>query len=296
MTHFPAGRPSSRDGLPEGSEELMKTDEKTPKELTRAQFLKLGGAGLAAIAAGGLAQRALAKENPGQKATRRQWAMVIDLTRCIGCEACTVACQQENNTPPAPHADVGRMRAWNQVVFNEEGKTPFAKIKYHPRPCFHCEHPSCVKVCPVGATYRDEKRGIVLVDYARCIGCRYCAANCPYGARYFNWSKPEWSKNRGNASNPGVPMRPKGVIEKCTFCIQRIRAAEERAAKEGREIRDGEVVPACNQTCMGRARFFGDLNDPNSQVSKLVRSGRAYRLAEHYGNEPNVYYLAEVRP
>ncbi|MBI5779026.1 MAG: 4Fe-4S dicluster domain-containing protein [Planctomycetes bacterium] len=224
----------------------------------------------------------------------RRWAMVIDLRRCVGCEACTVACKVENNIPIDHSKTAGRKIMWQEVLTTEGGKYPHPNRKFVPRPCMHCENPSCVKVCPVGATYQDKERGLVLQRYERCIGCRYCATACPYGVRYFNWSKPESPIYQADAKNPNVETRYKGIMEKCTYCVHRIKEAEDRAQREGRDIRDGEVQPACVLTCAGRARFFGDLNDPNSQVSQLARSGREFHLLEHLGNEPKTTYLKEA--
>ena len=172
------------------------------------------------------------------------------------------------------------------------GHYPFLVTQFIPRPCMHCEHPPCVKVCPVGATFKNSE-GVVLVDYDVCIGCRLCAAGCPYGVRYFNWYQSELPDPLNRALNPDVPVRPKGVVEKCTFCIHRLKEAQARAAQEGRELSDAEVVllPACNQACEASARYFGDLEDPESTVSRLIRSRRAYWLMEELGTEPSVCYL-----
>jgi len=156
----------------------------------------------------------------------------------------------------------------------------------------HCENPPCVKVCPVGATFRTED-GLVAMNYDRCIGCRFCTTACPYAVRYFNWFAPRFPLPLDQALNPDVAPRPKGVVEKCTFCLHRLRAAERQAAEQGRELSDAEVVllPACNQACPASARYFGDLEDPESTVSRLARSQRAIRLFEELGTEPSVYYL-----
>lgn len=264
------------------------------EKIDRRKFIKVAGTGLSLVALEGLLTKVHAEDVLPNHGAKNRYAMVIDLRRCIGCEACTIACKVENNTPVNYSVKPGRTIAWNQVLFKEEQNYPFADRKFWPRPCFHCENPSCVGVCPTGATYQDKERGLVLQKYDRCIGCRYCGVACPYGARYFNWSKPRWPKEREGVFNPDVEMRYIGIVEKCTFCIHKIKAAEEKAKKENREIKDNEIVPACNLTCMGKARFFGDLNDSESEVSKLVRSGRAYRLEEHLGNEPKVFYLKEA--
>jgi molybdopterin-containing oxidoreductase family iron-sulfur binding subunit len=144
----------------------------------------------------------------------------------------------------------------------------------------------------VAATFKT-KDGLVAMDYDICIGCRMCTIACPYAIRYFNWSAPEFSAPLEQALNPDVPTRPKGVVEKCTFCIHRLRSAQARAEEAGRELRDAELVnlPACNQVCPAAARYFGDLEDPESTVSRLARSPRAFRLLEELGTEPQVYYL-----
>jgi Fe-S-cluster-containing dehydrogenase component len=224
-----------------------------------------------------------------------RWGMVIDLDKCTGCQSCTAACRAENSVPFAgpEQALMGRAIFYNEVLEEEvHGHYPFLHTQFIPRPCFHCENPPCVKVCPVEATFRTEE-GLVLMNYERCIGCRLCTTACPYAVRYFNWSVPHFPPPMDQALNPDVPVRPKGVVEKCTFCIHRLQAAQARAEEEGRELSDAEVVllPACNQACPASARYFGDLEDPESTVSRLSRSQRAYRLFEELGTEPSVYYL-----
>ncbi len=224
-----------------------------------------------------------------------RWGMVIDLDKCTACQSCTAACRVENNVPFAgpEQAALGRGIFYNEVIETEiHGHYPFLVTQFIPRPCMHCEHPACVKVCPVGATFKNSE-GVVLVDYTVCIGCRLCAAGCPYGVRYFNWFASELPEPLNRALNPDVPVRPKGVVEKCTFCIHRLNEAQARAAQEGRELSDAEVVllPACNQGCEASARYFGDLEDPESTVSRLIHSRRAYWLMEELGTEPSVCYL-----
>jgi molybdopterin-containing oxidoreductase family iron-sulfur binding subunit len=222
--------------------------------------------------------------------------MVIDLDRCTACQACTIACRAENNVPFAEpaQAEKGRVISWNQVMSVAEGEYPRVSMRYIPMPCMHCDQPPCVRVCPVQATYKNPE-GIVAQIYNRCIGCRYCTVACPYTRRFFNWYPPSWPEVMKRQMNPEVSVRPKGVVEKCTFCIQRLREVQERAKKEKRPLRDEEVVrlPACVQTCPSEARYFGDLDDPASTVSKLAQSKRAFRLQEDLGTHPKVIYLAE---
>lgn len=236
--------------------------------------------------------------------------MVIDLDKCVACQGCSIACRMENNIPvvePA-QAEMGRSILWNDVFPNpvnpteETGEYPHVQTRFLTRPCMHCENPPCVKVCPVQATYQDDE-GLVRQNYERCIGCRFCTVACPYGVRYFNWYEPKWSPEMarhitpdavvGRDSLEGPAVRPKGVVEKCTYCIHRLHKARERAAAEGREFRADEYVPACVQTCTGKARFFGDLDDPESTVSILAKSSRAFRLLEDVGTHPKTVYLRE---
>jgi len=242
-----------------------------------------------------------------------RWAMVIDLDKCVACQGCSIACRQENNTPALgpDQAAMGRALRWNDVVpvpINELedpdalGDYRNASVRYLSRPCMHCDNPPCIKVCPVQATYIDEE-GLVRQDYNRCIGCRFCTVACPYGVRYFNWEDPPWSPELARHINPdyvsengsleGPAVRPKGVVEKCTFCVHRLQKARQSAEAEGREFRVEDYRPACVQTCTAQARFFGDLEDPNSTVSQLARSTRAFRVLEEVGTHPKVIYLRE---
>jgi len=233
--------------------------------------------------------------------------MVIDLDKCVACQGCSIACRMENNTPVVSpeEAALGRSMLWNDVFplrAEEEAAIASGQAKYLTRPCMHCEDPPCVKVCPVAATYRDAE-GIVRQNYARCIGCRFCTVACPYGVRYFNWYGPTWEGGLGEHLNPdrieergaleGPAIRPKGVVEKCTFCIHRLYKARGRAEAEGRDFRPDEYVPACVQTCTGKARFFGDLEDPNSTGSLISQDRRAFRLLNEAGTHPKVIYLVE---
>lgn len=223
-----------------------------------------------------------------------RWGMVIDLDRCTACQACVVACRQENNVPftEPEESRLDHGIFWMQVLGIVEGEYPDVHATFIPRPCMHCAHPACIKVCPVGATYQNEE-GLVAQIYARCIGCRYCTVACPYTVRSFNWRAPSVPKPLDQVRNADVYARPKGVVEKCTFCIQRIRAAKERARREDRPLRDGDVVTACQEACPAKAIRFGDLHDPESAVYRLSRSKRAFRLLEDLGTEPKVFYLKE---
>jgi len=215
------------------------------------------------------------------------WGMVIDLDRCTGCQACVMACKAENNVPAvgAREASRGRTISWMQVLTEETEE----RLRFLPRPCLQCDDPPCTKVCPVYATYRNPE-GIVAQVYARCIGCRFCMAACPYNAKYFNWYRYQ---KEAPGQNPDVSVRTKGVVEKCTFCHHRLQKARERAGVEKRELGPGEYVTACAEACPARAIVFGDLSDPRSEVARLARSPRAFRLLEELGTKPKVVYLAE---
>jgi len=220
--------------------------------------------------------------------------MVIDLDKCTGCQACVVACKAENNVPvvSAEEAAKGREMLWIRVMPTFEGEYPKVKGRFMPVLCQHCDKPPSVKVCPVGATYKNPE-GIVAQIYPRCIGCRYCMNACPYTIKYFNWYRPEWSEAQQNYLNPEVSRRPKGVVEKCTFCHHRLIRVREQAAAEKRPLREGDYTPACVESCPARAMYFGDLDDPTSSVSQLSKSSRAFKLLEDLGTEPKVIYLRE---
>ncbi|MHC4133736.1 MAG: 4Fe-4S dicluster domain-containing protein [Planctomycetota bacterium] len=229
-----------------------------------------------------------------EKKRRPWWGMVIDLDRCTGCQACVVACRQENNVPFAEQEEshLGRSIFWMALIAVVEGEFPDISGTFIPRPCMHCAHPACIKVCPVRATYQTEE-GLVAQIYSRCIGCRYCTVACPYTVRSFNWYRADLPEPLDRVRNPEVSIRPKGVVEKCTFCVQRIRAAKEKARAKKRELEDGDVVTACQESCPAGAIHFGDLHDPESAVYRLSRSKRVFRLLEDLGTEPKVYYLRE---
>jgi molybdopterin-containing oxidoreductase family iron-sulfur binding subunit len=224
-----------------------------------------------------------------------RWAMAIDLDRCTGCEACVVACHAENNLPLSTPEEAAKGRAvhWIRVDRYWEGEFPDIRLKYMPVLCQHCDHAPCEPVCPVYATYHTAD-GLNAQVYNRCIGTRYCANNCPYSVRFFNFFEPAWPEPLALGLNPDVAVRPGGVMEKCTFCVQRIKRAQLEASLEGRPLRDGDVQPACAQSCPAEAIVFGDLADPDSRVSRLAGSARATRLLEDLGTEPKVFYLSRL--
>ncbi len=276
------------------------------RSISRRDLLKGAVPAAAALALGvpgvGLPEPAAAATTTFKK---RRYAMLIDLRKCIGCESCTIACKAENNIGVDSSWMRSRRITWNQVL-QEEAPRGVPAFEYIPQPCNHCDDPMCIKVCPTGATYKDEDRGVVLQIYDRCIGCRLCTQACPYTRRYFNWEAPsfphvtrmdakDFSTQKGGF-DPLVPVRPKGVVEKCTFCVQRIQAAEAKAQAENRDLRDGDITPACVSTCLGQARVFGDLNDPKSQIVQLIQQygDRVFRLQEHLGTQPKVFYIPET--
>ncbi len=271
----------------------MSKKTKVKVELTRQDVLKVAGAAAgSAIAAqflttGPLSPFSTLKQGQLEGASEASghgaatgafhWGMVIDLNACIGCEYCQRACNAVN--------DVNPERPWNLVV---EEKTSTGTPFFFTRPCLHCQNAPCVEVCPVGATYhRDD--GLVIMDYDRCIGCRYCQVACPYDARKFNWETYE-------AENPNVPTfgfpeverRPRGVVEKCTFCVHRIDAALKSGQMPGE---DPGASPACVNICPVHARVFGNLKEPESEISKILAAQPTIRLREELGAEPSVYYI-----
>lgn len=222
---------------------------------------------------------------------KRRWVMVIDLRKCVGCHACTIACVAENKLPPGV--------VYRPVLEQEIGTYPNVSRRFLPRPCMQCDQPPCVPVCPVHATYKDEN-GVVVVDYDQCIGCRYCITACPYAARTFDFgqvytegtptakdlilgreaaddyeraSNFEYGESRARTRHETSPI---GNVRKCHFCLHRLAQG---------------MLPACTTTCIGRATYFGDANDPDSLVAELLGSPNLMRLKEDLGTEPRVYYL-----
>jgi Fe-S-cluster-containing dehydrogenase component len=224
-----------------------------------------------------------------------RWGMVIDLDRCTGCEACVVACHAENNIRISGEAEAAQGRAinWIRIERYWEGEYPNVSAKFIPVLCQHCGNAPCEPVCPVYASYHTPD-GLNAQVYNRCIGVRYCGNNCPYIARQFNWFDPHWDAPLQEQLNPDVSVRQNGIMEKCTFCVQRIRKAKQQAESEGRRVRDGEVVPACVQSCPTSALVFGDRNDPDSTVSTLARNDRGFHLLESLGTDPAITYLKRL--
>ncbi len=219
-----------------------------------------------------------------------KYGMVIDLDRCTACQGCTIACNMENNTSVELDHDKIRVGiSWHRVLAVQKGEYPNVSVDYTPRPCQHCENAPCIQVCPTAARSKRED-GLVLIDYNVCIGCGYCLLACPYGVNVknaANMKMEEYHNPDAMDNNYGSPPY-QGVTEKCTFCVQRIDKAVRAGKKFGNP--DGEVTTACNQACPAEARFFGDLDDPNSTVTKVIAK-RSMRLKEHLGTKPQVYYL-----
>ncbi len=202
-----------------------------------------------------------------------RFGMVIDLNRCIGCHACTMACKQHNGIPKGVF--------WSRVLIREVGEYPYARVHYQPMLCMHCKNPECVRVCPTGASYQREN-GIVAIDPDKCFGCQYCIMACPYKARtkILDFEPYHLDKGFTPYERVALPRHQLGVASKCDFCAGHL--------EEGNE-------PACVQTCPGRARIFGDLDDPASEVSQLIARRRPRQLLSKMGTDPSVYYIEEVR-
>ncbi|KTE92059.1 4Fe-4S ferredoxin [Desulfitobacterium hafniense] len=204
-----------------------------------------------------------------------RYAMAIDLKRCVGCHTCSVACKMANNLPNEIW--------WNRILTvggeamdTAAGTFPNNTLEYLPVNCQHCANPACVKACPVGATYQREEDGVVIQDYDKCIGCRYCMVACPYsGVRQFNWKKPEYHVDFA-VGDANITPHQYNTVSKCTFCVHRLA--------EGKK-------PACMELCIGRARYFGDIDDPESEVSKAIQGRTYFHLLEEKGTKPHVYYL-----
>ncbi len=226
--------------------------------------------------------------------TVRKWTMAIDLDKCTGCGACVIACHAENNVQIVTEREVTRARGmhWIRIERYWDGTYPEVQARFLPVLCQHCGRAPCEPVCPVYATNHSQFENLNLQVYNRCVGTRYCQNNDPYKVRFFNFFDPTFDEPLTNQLNPDVTVRSAGIMEKCTFCVQRIRRAEETALSTGIALRDGDVQPACVQTCPPGALLFGDLSDANSQIARLLKNNsRQFRLLEDLGTDPSVYYL-----
>jgi molybdopterin-containing oxidoreductase family iron-sulfur binding subunit len=242
------------------------------------------------------------------KYTGYKWAMAIDQSSCTGCSACVIACQAENNIPVVGKQQVMRSREmhWMRIDRYYRGDAKNPQTLFQPITCQHCDNAPCETVCPVLATTHSED-GLNQQTYNRCVGTRYCSNNCPYKVRRFNWfehnyaghfgplfGKPKHEYPKQLVFNPKVTLRGRGVMEKCTFCVQRINEGKNAAKNEARKVRDGEIKTACQQSCPTDAIHFGDVNDPTSKVAALSKDPRGFKVLAFLNVKPAITYLTKI--
>lgn len=233
----------------------------------------------------------------GHEYKGHRWALAVDLSACTGCSACVVSCQAENNIPSVGREEVLRQREmhWMRIDRYYQGDEANPRVVHQPMMCQHCENAPCETVCPVLATVHSSE-GLNQQVYNRCVGTRYCANNCPTKVRRFNWfDYPHDEPLERMVLNPDVVVRSRGVMEKCSLCVQRVQEGKAAAAREGRPLKDGDIQTACQQSCPAKAIHFGDVNDPDSRVAKLAKDGRAFRLLEELNIGPSITYLTKIR-
>jgi molybdopterin-containing oxidoreductase family iron-sulfur binding subunit len=235
---------------------------------------------------------------PPVEYARYQWGMSIDLQKCTGCGACVTACYAENNIPFVGKELVAKRRdmAWLRIerFFEKSDSNGGFTTQFLPMLCQQCNNAPCEPVCPVFATYHNPE-GLNGMVYNRCVGTRYCSNNCTYSVRKFNWFSYKLPDPLNWQFNPDVTVRDKGVMEKCTFCIQRINYAKDQAKDKGRDVLDGEFQVACQQACASGAIVFGNLKDEASTVSKLSHDERGYKVLNQLNTQPNITYLKKVK-